>query len=108
MTLGVAGNRQNLSGPSGLLLRGDAVAEHREFDGSDTLALDEIHNSGQPMRQHFRFASEGQSRSSGLFTERSPVCKHELSRFASNAVTTALASGSDDQGNRQGGVSLLL
>lgn len=50
------------------------------------------------MRQKFRFASEGQSRSSGLFAERSPVCKHELSRFASNAVTTALASGSDDKG----------
>ena len=48
------------------------------------------------MRQQFRFASEGQSRSSRLLAERSQVCKHRLCRFGSNAVVMSRAAGSDD------------
>jgi hypothetical protein len=55
--------------------------------------LDEIHYSEQPMHQQFRFASDGQRRSSHLFAERSPISKHELCRFASNAVVMSLAAG---------------
>ena len=44
---------------------------------------DEFHYSERPMCQQFRFASEGQSRSSRLLAERSPVCKHTLCRFGS-------------------------
>ena len=48
------------------------------------------------MCQQFRFASEGQSRSSRLLAERSPVCKHMLCRFGGNAVVMSRAAGSDD------------
>jgi hypothetical protein len=34
--------------------------------------MDEIHNSQQPMRRQFRFASERQSDSSRVLGERSP------------------------------------
>ena len=50
------------------------------------------------MCQQFRFASEGQSRSSRLLAERSPVCKHRLCRFGGNAVVMSRAAGSDDLG----------
>jgi hypothetical protein len=60
--------------------------------------MDEIHYSEQPMRQQFRFGSERQSRSSRLVAERSPVCKHELCRFASKAVVMGFAAGSDERG----------
>ena len=55
-------------------------------------------------RQQSRFASEGQSRSSRLLAEPSPVCKRELCRFANNAVVMSLAPGSDEQraSRRQG------
>ena len=49
------------------------------------------------MCQQFRFASEGQLRSSRLLAECSPVCKHRLCRFGSNAVVMSRAAGSDDQ-----------
>ena len=49
------------------------------------------------MYQQFRFASEGQSRSSRLLAERSPVCKHTLCRFAGNAVVMSCASALDDE-----------
>ena len=48
------------------------------------------------MRQQFRFASEGQSRSSRLRAERSPGMQARLCRFASNAVVMSLAAGSDE------------
>ena len=44
----------------------------------------------------FRFASEGQSPSSRLLAERSPVCKPRLCRFGSNAVVMSRAAGSDE------------
>ena len=58
---------------------------------------DEFHYSERPMCQQFRFASEGQSRSSRLLAERSPVCKHTLCRFGSNAVVMSRAAGSDEK-----------
>ncbi len=64
-----------------------------------TPGLDEIQYSEQPMRRQFRFASERQSGSSRLVAKRSPGCKHELCRFASNAVVMTLASGSDETRN---------
>jgi hypothetical protein len=58
--------------------------------------MDTFHYSEWPMRQQFRFASEGQSRSSRLLAERSPVRKHRLCRFGSNAVVMSRAAGSDE------------
>jgi hypothetical protein len=60
------------------------------------LGWNEFHYSERPMCQQFRFASEGQSRSSRLLAERSPVCKHRLCRFGSNAVVIGRAAGSDE------------
>jgi hypothetical protein len=62
--------------------------------------LDEFHYSEQLMRQQFRFASEGQSRSSRLLAERWPECKHRLCRFASNAVVMSRAAASDETEQR--------
>jgi hypothetical protein len=61
--------------------------------------MDEFRYSEQPMRQQFRFASEGQSRPSRLLAECSPMCKHRLCRFGSNAVVMSRAAGSDELGN---------
>jgi hypothetical protein len=63
---------------------------------NETAEMDECHYSERPMCQQFRFASEGQSRSSRLLAERSPVCKHRLCLFGSNAVVMSRAAGSDD------------
>ena len=57
-------------------------------------AWDEIHHSQQPMRQQFRFASEGPSRSGRLLADRSPVGKHELCRFGGKVMSrTAVSDG---------------
>jgi hypothetical protein len=63
------------------------------------LRWNEFHYSERPMCQQFRFASEGQSRSSLLLAERLPVCKHRLCRFGSNAGVMSRAAGSDQPGN---------
>ena len=79
------------------VLSGDGSREAQADRGADdVLATDEIHYSGQPMRRQFRSASERQSGSSGLLAERSPGCKRERCRFASNAVVMSVASGSDE------------
>ena len=52
------------------------------------------------MCQQFHFASQGQSRSSRLLAERSPVCKHRLCRFGNNAVVMSRAAGSDETEQR--------
>jgi hypothetical protein len=69
----------------------------RPTEPSNLFLLDEFHYSERPMCQQFRFASEGQSRSSRLLAERSPVCKHRLCRFGSNAVVMSRAAGSDEK-----------
>ena len=66
--------------------------------GDPGFRIGRIDYSEQPMRRQFRFASEGQSRSSRLLAELSPVCKHELCRSASNVTVMSLAAGSDEWG----------
>jgi len=73
-----------------------------------TDARDEFRYSDQLMRQQFRFARQGQSRSSRLLAERWPECKHTLCRFASNAVVMTRAAGSDDQRRCAAGFSLAI
>jgi hypothetical protein len=59
-----------------------------------TTGADEFHYAEQLMRQQFRFASEGQSRSSRLLAERWPECKHRLCRFGCFAgVSCPVVSG---------------
>ncbi|MFZ0383281.1 MAG: hypothetical protein WAL38_36015, partial [Solirubrobacteraceae bacterium] len=66
----------------------EVVADLGQVCGSD-----EFRDSERPMCQQFRFASEGQSRSSRLLAERSPECKHRLCRFGGNAVVMSRAAG---------------
>ena len=80
-----------------VLLAGNARAAERPIRASETPGVNELHYSERPMCQQFRFASEGQSRSSRLLAERSPVCKHRLCRFGSNAVVISRSAGSDER-----------
>jgi hypothetical protein len=75
-------------------------------DSDLTGAKHEFHYSDQLMRQQFRFARQGQSRSSRLLAERWPECKYTLCRFASNAVVMTRAAGSDELQQRLVGVDL--
>ena len=96
---------RQLDSSSVLAERSPGCKHERSRSGGNAVVVipasgsDEIHYSEQPMRRQFRFASEGQSRSSRLLAELSPVCKHELCRSASNATVMSLAAGSDELGN---------
>ena len=68
-------DRARDAAPSLLLGQGDATI------ASGCGASQEIHHSQQPMRQQFRFANQGQSRSGRLLADPSPLCKRGLCRF---------------------------
>lgn len=76
-----------LSAVASRLVLGDgAGANIRRMDDSETVGSDEIHYSEPPTPSTVPLRRRGQSRSNRLLAETSPVCKHELCRFANNGV----------------------